>query len=132
MKLVADANVLFSLVRETSVTRQLVDQFAIELVSPVYVLDELKNHKTELLKKSGQKKFEAVLEILNRYVQFIELDYFKKQISSVKEIISDPSDIVYLALAKELDLVIWSNDTHFKEQSIIHVVNTAELIDLLD
>lgn len=131
MKLVADANILFSLVKKGSVTEELVTSFGLELYSVDYVLDELEKHKAILLKKSGLKTFKEVKDILEKYVTFVETKGLISELHNVQQLVSDENDIIYFALAKKLNLVIWSNDKHFKEQEIFDVVTTKELIEIL-
>lgn len=40
-------------------------------------------------------------------------------------------DVPYLALALFLDIPIWSNDGDFKEQSLVKVYTTTELLQTL-
>ncbi|MFT4310028.1 MAG: PIN domain-containing protein [Candidatus Woesearchaeota archaeon] len=131
MKLVADANILFSLVKKGSSTQYLVDNFNLQLISVDFVLDELYNHKIELLKKSKLNSFDDVKKILDHYVIFVDAKSIKKELKEVAKLISDENDIIYLALAKKYDLVVWSNDNHFKKQSLIKILTTADLVKLL-
>jgi len=131
MKLIADANILFSLVKSTSVTNEIVSDFDLKLYSVDFVLDELEKHKSILLKKSGLKTFSQVVTLLNKYVIFIKVADLKSELKQMQHIVSDEKDIIYFALARKLDLVIWSNDKHFKEQIKFDVVTTKELIHLL-
>ncbi len=131
MKLIADANILFSLVKPGSVTEELVSEFNLQLFSVDYVLFELEVHEKILLKKSGLQNFAQVTELLQKRVTFVRVSDLKRELAEVQEIVSDENDLVYFALARKLNYIIWSNDKHFKEQSVFDVVTTKELIEIL-
>ena len=46
------------------------------------------------------------------------------------DLISDSKDIDFLALALSINASIWSNDPHFKQQSLIKVFTTEDLLKL--
>ena len=130
MKFVVDANILFALSKFSSAASFLVSQFSIELVAPDFALDELYKYKKELVKKAG-KDFNSIIKSLKDKVMFVDKSEYFKHIKELSSTISDAKDIVYLALASKLSLPIWSNDKHFKEQSLIKTLTTKELIELL-
>ena len=135
MKLVIDANILFSFFKKDSFTRRFIlSHPEIELFTPMYVFDELEEHKEEI--KSKARIDERVLELstkeLLEYVTIVSLDEFKKFWEEAKRISPDPDDVEYLAVALSLSCAIWSNDKDLKEgQSRIMVIATGELTRLL-
>ncbi len=135
MKLVIDANILFSFFKKDSFTRRfMLSHPEIELFTPMYVFDELEEHKEEI--KSKARIDERVLELstkeLLEYVTIVSLDEFKKFWEEAKRISPDPDDVEYLAVALSLSCAIWSNDKDLKEgQSRIMVIATGELTRLL-
>lgn len=131
MKLVADANILFALSSPESVTEALVSQFPLDLYSPKFALDELEKHKEELENKTG-REFETILKLLKSEIEFVDTSKFSNKIEKVSSKISDKKDILYLALALKLNCPVWSNDKHFKEQSLVEVLTTSELINFLE
>ena len=44
----------------------------------------------------------------------------------------DEKDTPFLALAMQLSCPIWSNDNHFKQQRVIEVYTTREIVDLVE
>ncbi len=130
-KFVADANILFSLGRESTKTNQIVEHYKLELYSPLYALDELKKHAKEIEEKT-KESFNKFLENISNKVKFVKTEETKKEIESCAEAISDSTDIIYLALAKKLNLPIWSNDKDFKEQYERLALTTTEMIELLE
>ena len=131
MILVADANVLFSLIKKDSVTSKLAEKHNIKLISPEFVIKELCNHKEEILSKTGVSIKQAV-ESLEKKVDFIDLKEYQDFIKKASKIIEDPKDIDFMALALKFNLSIWSNDKHFKKQSEVKVFSTKEIILLFN
>ena len=46
--------------------------------------------------------------------------------------VSDADDAPYLAFAIKMKSPIWSNDQHLKKQSIVPILTTREMIELID
>ncbi len=133
MRLVVDANVLFSFFKKYSFTRRFIlSHPEIELFTPLYVFDELEEHKEEIKSKAriGDIVLEVSKEELREYVTVVPLDDFKDFWEEVKQISPDPDDVEYLALS--LGCAIWSNDRDLKEtQSVVKVFSTSDLISSL-
>ncbi len=130
MKLIVDANILFALAKKESQTAKLVDRCNLKLFSIDYALAELMKYKEEWVKKSG-RDIDEIMQALEEKIEFIPVKDCRIEIQECEKMISDANDVVYLALARKLRIPIWSNDPHLKEQSLIPVITTAELIDLL-
>ena len=128
MKLIVDANILFSLINPQSFTSRLIENRELELFSPEYALDELSKHKGEIISKTKISSFKEAIIRLKKVVTFIKIEDFSNNLSQVQHLIRDEKDIIYLALAKHLNLPIWSNDTDLKEQSVVPVFTTSEII----
>ena len=130
MELIVDANILFSLTNPASYTYFIVDKYALNLFSLDYTLLELEKHKEEVVAKSKQS-FNESIRILKEKVVFIPVKTLRNEIQECKHLTNDQADVVYLALAKKLNFPLWSNDSHFKQQSLIPVLTTRELLTLL-
>jgi len=136
MKLVIDANIAFSLLKKDSFTRTLSQKHSLELYSHKFILEELEEHIEEVCKllKVSKDKFERLREILSKLVN-LKIKVSPQQLNWASSLISDPDDKQYLALALKLNCPIWSEDPHFKEQSVIKVVKvftTKELKSFLE
>ena len=133
MKLVVDMNVLFSFFRKYSTTRKLLTNSRLKLYSPVYALDELKEHVDELMSKAKIDigVFELYKTILKWFVEFVNVSEFKRFKEEAESIAADPDDTQYLALALMLSCPIWSNDKELKKQDSVKVISTSELLKLL-
>jgi len=131
MELVINANILFSIANPTSKTREIISTFPITFFSPLFSLDEIRKYKDEIKKKANIKDFESFINLLKERINFIDIKEYKDEIEKCKRLISDEKDVEYLALAKKLNLPIWSNDKLLKKQEIVKIINTKELIELL-
>ena len=83
--------------------------------------------------KSGlsEHEFEIRQFDVESNIDFKKLSEYKYLLKKSSEVISDSDDIDFLALALSLNSQIWSNDKHFKQQSLVKVFTTAELINKL-
>jgi predicted nucleic acid-binding protein len=134
MKLVVDTNVLFSFFKKESETKKLILNFEIlELATPSFCVDELEGHKELISRKSrlSNSEFEEVLNALLIFVKVFSLSEYKDSLQNAKNISPDPDDVDFVALALNLDCAIWSNDKRLKQQSVVKVFSTSELIKLL-
>ena len=63
-------------------------------------------------------------------VEFIPLEEYS---SFMKEALAipDPDDIDFTALALKLDCPLWSNDKELKQQTVVKVFSTSDLISFL-
>jgi predicted nucleic acid-binding protein len=135
MKLVVDANVLFSFFKRRSATRRFIlSHPEIEFITPAYVLEELKRHETEI--KARARIDDRVLALTKRelqaYLAIVPVEKFKETWREAIQLSPDPDDAPYLAVALALGCTIWSNDKELKEkQSKVTVLSTAELLSLL-
>ena len=135
MKLVVDANILFSFFKKDSFTRRFIlSHPEIELFTSMYVFDELEEHKDEIKSKAkiDERVYVLSKKELLEYVTVVPLEEFKEFWEEAKQISPDPDDVEYLAVALSLNCAIWSNDRNLKEgQSRIMVITTVELSKLL-
>ena len=130
MKLIADANILFSIAKKDSVTNKLIKEKDLELIAPDYALKEL-NKYSSLIEEKFNINFKNYITQLKEKVKFLPISEYKDSLKEAKNIINDEKDIIYFAMALELNIPIWSNDSEFKNQKQILVFNTKELILLL-
>lgn len=133
--MVVDANVLFSFFKKDSFTRRFIlSHPEMDLFTPLYVFDELEEHKEEVKSKAkiGDVVFEVSKKELLEYVTIVPLHEFKDFWAEAEQISPDPDDVEYLAVALSLGCAIWSNDRDLKEtQSVVKVFSTSDLISLL-
>ena len=132
MDFVVDTNVLFTFFWEGSFTRKLLVKQELDLFSPEFALDEINSHCDEILKKTGisLEEFKRLRRELAILVEFIPLEEYS---SFMKEALAipDPDDIDFTALALKRDCPLWSNDKELKQQTVVKVFSTSDLISLL-
>jgi len=136
MELVIDANILFSVFKPDSFTR---DFFKVlyfrgaKLIIPGYGLDEVFSLKDKICRFCGidESEFMTSFVLLCEILTVVPKSEFDYCIPRAKELLSEhPKDVPYFALALSLNCAIWSNEKRFKQQSIVSVFSTQELKEL--
>ena len=133
IKLVLDTNILFSLMKPNSVASSVFSLLNTDFFAPEFIISELNVHKEECLSKSKLSEHEFKIrqtEVEGR-IKFCKLPEYKTFLKSAISSLPDIDDSPYLALALSLNAKIWSNDKHFKQQSLVKALSTKELIDKL-
>ena len=133
MKLVLDNSSLFSIMNPNSVSAYLFSSIKAEFFAPEFIKLELDKYKESCVSKSGLSKheFEIRQTEVERNIEFSEESEYDEFLDKAIKNLPDPKDAPYLALALSLNASIWSNDSHLKEQSLVKVLSTSELVKLL-
>ena len=134
MELIVDANILMSaLISTEGKTYDRIFNGTIKLFSPEFLLEEVEEHKKEILYISGlsDSDFELFLSLISSQIEFIPHTEFKKYASEAEKITPDMDDSDYFALALKLRCGIWSNDKKLKQQNKVKVYSTTEIISLI-
>ena len=134
MKFVVDANVLFSFFWRDSFTKRLLTGNYFELCSPEFSLEEIEKYKEEIMRKAkiDLEEFERLRRELILYVDFFSLSDYGKFLSKAVEVCPDEDDVDYFALALKFGVGIWSNDKMLKGQDDVKVLDTMEVLDLIN
>lgn len=133
MELVVDTNVLISAIVKPSNSRILLCHPRIVLFAPEYLLREIERNKELILEKSriSESRFKELLASLLSNISIVKADEFKGFLKQALKIAQHPEDSPFLALALAYSIPVWSNDKGLKQQSLIKVFSTKELIDFL-
>lgn len=133
MELVIDATVLFTGLIGTGVTKEIIFSEAVKLYAPESLFKEVEEHKSriKMLSHISSIELDLLLNKLKQKIKSFSLLKYDKFLEQANSLISDKEDTEYLALALELGMPVWSNDSHFKEQSEVEVFTTKELVDKL-
>lgn len=136
MKLVVDTNVLLSALIADSVTRTLLGAIEDPLVAPHRLKRELNLHRDLVREKSGlaDPDIEALTLRLFNHIEFIpdsRLEAHRARAAAELGDI-DPDDVIFLATALAVEGGIWSDDRHFREQDLVPVVTTKDVIRAFD
>lgn len=133
MRLVLDNNIFFSLMNPKSINSYLFSLGKIRFIAPEFLKSELEEHKSECIAKSelSEHEFEIRQREVEEEIEFVKLSEYKSFLKEALVSVSDVDDAPYIALALSIKSSIWSNDEHFKQQSLIKVVTTEKLIKFL-
>lgn len=130
MILVLDNNIFFSLMNPRSVSAYLFSSIRAKFIAPEFIKSEFGKYRGIILSKSelSEHEFEIRQKEIEESIEFFKESEYEKFLKTAKTLVSDPDDIDFLALALKLNCSIWSNDPHLKEQSLIPVFTTSELV----
>jgi len=129
--LVIDINIIFAALIKDGLAYHLLFSNKFHLFTPEYVFVEFDKHKEEILEKAERtnEEFFQLLGILKRRINIIPLEELKDYVKKAEELTPDPDDMAYFALALKLKCPIWSNDKRLKEQNVIRIYSTEELLN---
>lgn len=136
MRIVIDANILFSALIKDSTTRKLILEYEGSFLFPEYIFIELEKYKEFLVEKSQMYKedFDTLLTLLLNKVVIVPNEvlhpYQEKALALVKEI--DINDVLFVACVLAYpNSVLWSEDKALKKLREIPVFSTKEIIATL-
>jgi len=133
MELVIDAGIVFTGLTGLGITKKLLFLKDLKLYSPEQLLEEINEHKPRIIELSSLSsgEIEELLKLIKERISFISEKSFESFLEQANSSIPDKEDTSYLALALSKAIPIWSNDEHFKQQKLIEVFNTKELVEKL-
>jgi predicted nucleic acid-binding protein len=135
MLLVVDANIIFSALIRGGKT---LDIFLLnkrakkfEFVAPEYLLVEVEKHVDEIAEKSKLSidELEKLFGFLEKEIEFIPFEEFRDLREKAEQVSPDLDDVQYFALALKLNSAMWSNDKALKQQAVVKVFSTEELLN---
>ena len=131
MELIVDATIIFTGFIGTGVTKDIIFSGMVELYSPEYIFDEVEEHKSRIISLSAlsENEVDELLDEFKSKIKVISKEKFERFLLEANSLISDKDDTEYLALSLFMNKKpIWSNDSNFKEQSVVKVFTTTELV----
>ncbi len=134
MDVAVDANILIAaLISPHGHTADLIILERVRVFSPEFVLEEIKEHREELLQKTEltENDFQKLLIFLISKITFFPLVELLPFLPQAKNLSPDLDDIPYFALALKLGCPLWSNDKQLKLQLAVKVFSTTELVEFL-
>jgi len=132
MKLVVDANILFSALIKEGITAELISKPSLELFTPDFILKEIIKH-SEIISSKTQRtrgEIDKVLDDLLSVITIVKVREVEDRVNDAKEISPDQNDFMYFALALKLNCPLWSNDKLLKNQDRVKVYSTSDLIKI--
>ena len=132
MRLVLDNNSLFSIINPKSISAYLFSSIKAKFIAPEFIKTEFEKYKEIILFKSklSEHEFEIRQKEIEESIEFFEESKYEEFLKTAKESISDPDDADFFALALSTNSIIWSNDLHLREQSIVPVFTTKDLLKM--
>lgn len=132
MILVLDNNSLFSIINPKSVSAYLFSSIRAEFIAPEFIKTEFEKYKELILFKSklSEHEFEIRQKEIEESIEFFDEFTYEEFLVKAINNLSDPKDSPYLALALSTNSAIWSSDPHLKEQSLVPVLTTSDLVKL--
>ena len=136
MPFVVDTNILISAIVKDSKCREILVTLQEQFLFSEIVLDELRDHSSEVLKKSNlsENELHELIELLLKRMVIISVEKIKpyriEAIEIMKDIDSDDAFLIATALAHP-GAIIWSDDADLKRQMVITVYTTKEMSALL-
>ena len=129
MDLVIDANILFSTFIKQGKTIEILLNPLFNLYAPVYIFEEIEEHKDEILAKTNrsEKELNELISSLLDIVKLVPSKEIEQYMGEAEKLSPDKDDIIYFALALKLNCAIWSNDKKLKEQNRIKIYSTSDL-----
>lgn len=134
MKLVIDTNRIVAALVKNGLSRTIIFNKRFKFYTPDHTLQEIENHKLELLKKAEltSKNFDLLLSILLEKIIIVSKDRYEKNLSKVENLISDNEDTPFLAVAISINADgVWSDDRDFQEQSKMRILTTKDMLELI-
>jgi len=118
VRIVIDTNVVFSAILSSkgSINDILLNSENIfEFYAPSFLIDELEKHRGKIMKVSRYSDAELnyIQRILFKKIEFIDPEYIKNSIWQQAIKLTgdiDPADSPFIALALELDALLWTGD----------------------
>ncbi len=133
MTIAVDTNILFSFFWENSITKRLITNLKLNIISPEMAISELQKYSEDIIKRlnASRKEFNDKLENLKSTVKFIKIDNYRNFLKEAESFSPDKKDAEFLALCLKERCILWSNDSLLKTQNRVKVLSTKEVIELL-
>ena len=134
MDLVVDATILFTGLTGKGITKDIIFLESVSLHCPEALFKEIEEHKSRIkyISTLPSSDLEFLLNKFKAKIKTFPLYKYDLFLKEANNLMPDPDDTEYLALSLALDKCpIWSEDPHFKKQSVVRVFTTKELVELL-
>lgn len=137
MKLVVDTNIVLSALIKNSTTRSILQNPSHSFYLPEYAIEEVRKYFDLIQTKSGltKKDLDLLFDVLLSNLKVVAMEEILRGFDEASDAMSnvDEKDVPFVALALSISCDgIWSNDGHLKEQKLVKVWNTAEIVERLE
>ena len=135
MRLIVDSNSIFAGIIKDKAAREIILRADVQLFAPKYFIVELAKYAAELQKKAvlDDAAFANLLTAVLEQIIFVPGATYEEYISMARPLLPDLKDVPFLALAFAIENDgIWSEDSHFMQQTAVKVWTTKDLLRLSD
>jgi len=131
MKFVVDANVLFSAAIRDSKTAEMLLRDDLSLYAPEYLFEEFEKYHDTVLEKTHRtdEEFERFVEVLRSRIETVPREAFADEITDARTASPDEKDVPYIALALSLNTAVWTDDKELREQDLVEIYTTTEVVE---
>lgn len=125
-----DTNCLISALIVSGKSREIICFLGLSLFAPEEIINETLTHKEEILSKSGisGEEFDLLINILFSRIVIVPSEILEPLKEKAKSLVTHLEDSPFMALALLKNIPIWSDDKALKQQPVIKVFSTEELI----
>lgn len=137
MELVVDANILLASFLKEAVTRELLLDSRLILYAPEHLLSETSRHleKSASLRKRirlSNDEIQQLFRLLTMNIRTISKQSYRLFFNRALALAPHKEDAPYLAVALLYEIPIWSNDSGLKNQPVIKIYTTTDLLKILN
>jgi predicted nucleic acid-binding protein len=108
---------------------RIIGSLVLNLFTPYLAIDEIWKHREEWFRRKPALSLDDFIDTLTYYVKIVHIERDSKEFSQAYEQMKDidPNDTEFLALALKLKVPIWSEDDHFKSQSLVKAFTSGDI-----
>jgi predicted nucleic acid-binding protein len=129
MRIILDSNILLAALIKDSITRKIVMSKKWDYFYPLISIQELVKYSGLVIRKTGisLQTYNKLLNHLLSRITLVHTEKIQKHIEEAKNMISDPDDIVFVALQLTIpNSIIWSDDSDF--DTVSNVLKTKDVV----
>ena len=131
--LVVDANIVVAaLLKDSTSRRFLLRAKKPQLFTPEFINQELSKYTGDFSKRLKVEEDELKVTlgnlILASEMKIVSMQEYLDFMDKAMEITPDVKDMAYFALALKLECPLWSQDRRLKQQSLVRVLDTREVL----
>ena len=133
MELVVDTSCLIAALIRPAKSREIICSLKFVLYAPEHILSESLHHKKDIIEKAAisDGAFDELMSILLTNINIVPENEFRRCRDEALRLSRHQEDTLFLALALAKKIPIWSNDKDLKQQPIVRVLTTSELVESL-
>ncbi len=134
MRLVVDSNIVFAALLRDGVARALLIEPPFDLLSPEWMLVEIRKHREDIANRAGLmlEEIDALLTLVTERIKIVPRTDYDARLEEARRRIhqSDPGDVPFLALtlARECD-GIWTQNTRDYANGGVPIWTTANVVE---